>query len=588
MSDALRTLSSAYRSTLGRFGLLGSQRRSREDRAPVSGLHGRLFRKYLLLLVGLVSFVLLINAGLHFWFSYNENKAALFRVQQEKAKSAAHCIEEFVEEIERQLGWTTAPQWATGPLEQRRFDYFRLLRQVPAITELIELDSSGNEQLKVSRLAMDVVGSGKDYSQEPSFINARKHRVWFGPVYFRKESEPYMTLAMAEAGRNAGVTVAEVNLKLIWDVITGLKIGEHSYAYVVDRDGRLIADPDISLVLRNTDLAKLPQVAAALAETTGGPTPAPMAMVAKGINGNSVLTAHAPIAPLGWTVFVELPLSEALVPLYGSALRTAALLAFALGLAILAALFLARRMVGPIRLLQASAARVGAGELDRRIDIQTRDELEELAGEFNRMADDLQKSYADLEGKVEERTAELKEALDQQTATAEVLGVINSSPGDLGPVFNAMLEKAVNLCGASFGLLMKYDGEAFQAVAHYNSPPAFVELLRQPIRPAPGMAGYRILRGEDVVAFADVGADPTYAAASEVARRLVETSGARTHVTIALRKDGNLLGQIVIYHRQVRPFTDKQIALLQNFAAQAVIAMENARLLTETREALDQ
>jgi len=454
---------------------------------------------------------------------------------------------------------------------------------VPAITELIELDSSGNEQLKVSRLAMDVVGSGKDYSQEPSFINARKHRVWFGPVYFRKESEPYMTLAMAEAGRNAGVTVAEVNLKLIWDVITGLKIGEHSYAYVVDRDGRLIADPDISLVLRNTDLAKLPQVAAALAETTGGPTPAPMAMVAKGINGNSVLTAHAPIAPLGWTVFVELPLSEALVPLYGSALRTAALLAFALGLAILAALFLARRMVGPIRLLQASAARVGAGELDRRIDIQTGDELEELAGEFNRMADDLQKSYADLEGKVEERTAELKEALDQQTATAEVLGVINSSPGDLGPVFNAMLEKAVNLCGASFGLLMKYDGEAFQAVAHYNSPPAFVELLRQPIRPAPGMAGYRILRGEDVVAFADVGADPTYAAASEVARRLVETSGARTHVTIALRKDGNLLGQIVIYHRQVRPFTDKQIALLQNFAAQAVIAMENARLLSARR-----
>ena len=100
MSDALRTLSSAYRSTLGRFGLLGSQRRSREDRAPVSGLHGRLFRKYLLLLVGLVSFVLLINAGLHFWFSYNENKAALFRVQQEKAKSAAHRIEEFVEEID--------------------------------------------------------------------------------------------------------------------------------------------------------------------------------------------------------------------------------------------------------------------------------------------------------------------------------------------------------------------------------------------------------------------------------------------------------------------------------------------------------
>ena len=183
---------------------------------------------------------------------------------------------------------------------------------------------------------------------------------------------------------------------------------------------------------------------------------------------------------------------------------------------------------------------------------------------------------------------ETREALDQQTATAEVLQVINSSPGDLAPVFEAMLEKAVNLCGASFGLLMKYDGEEFRVVAHYNSPPAFVELLRRPVRPAPGMAGYRILRGEDVVAFADVAADPTYAAASDVARQLVETSDSRSHVTIALRKDGNLLGQIVIYHREVRPFSDKQIALLQNFAAQAVIAMENARLLTETREALEQ
>ena len=126
----------------------------------------------MLLFIGLVSFVLLLNSALDFWFTYDETKAALFLIQQEKAGSAARRIEQFVDEIERQLGWTTAPQWAAGPLEQRKFDYVRLLRQVPAITELIQLDDAGKEQLKVSRLAIDVIGSEKDYSETPSFIEA--------------------------------------------------------------------------------------------------------------------------------------------------------------------------------------------------------------------------------------------------------------------------------------------------------------------------------------------------------------------------------------------------------------------------------
>jgi signal transduction histidine kinase len=582
MSDALRTLSSAYRSAFGRFGLLGSQRRVRDDQPAASGPRGRLFRKYVVLLVALVSFVLLVNAALHSWFTYNENKTAAFRIQQEKAGSAARRIEEFVDEIERQLGWTTAPQWAASPIEQRRFDYFRLLRQVPAITELIQLDEAGKEQLRVSRLTMDVVGSGKDYSQNPGFTEARQHRVWFSPVYFRKESEPYMTLAMAQTGRNAGVTIAEVNLKLIWDVITGLKIGEHGYAYVVDRDGRLIAHPDISLVLRNTDLLTLPQVAATRAEATGARA-GPTTMVAKGINGNSVLTAHAAIAPLGWTVFVELPMSEALAPLYGAALRSAALLALALGLAALAALFLARRLTVPIRQLQAGAARIGAGELDRRINIHSGDELEGLAGEFNRMAADLQKSYAELEKKVEERTAELKEALDQQTATAEVLGVINSSPGDLTPVFDAMLQKATKLCEAAHGQLATFEGEQYRTVAACGEP-GFVDFVldRSLVMPGPGTVIARIYGGESTVHIRDVTADENYRP-SELVREANKLGGCRTMLGIALRKDNRLLGSIIAYRQEVRPFTDQQIALLRNFGAQAVIAMENARLLTELR-----
>ena len=178
----------------------------RGEPAPAAGMpRRRLFRKYALIFIGLVAAALLINSGFDFWFSYQENKAALVRVQQEKAESAAQRIAEFVEEIKSQIGWTTHAQWALGPLDQRRQDYVRLLRQVPAITELAQLDGAGKEQLKVSRLAMDVVGSEADFSQSPAFTEAKAHRTWFSPVYFRKESEPYMTVAMAHDGRNAGV-----------------------------------------------------------------------------------------------------------------------------------------------------------------------------------------------------------------------------------------------------------------------------------------------------------------------------------------------------------------------------------------------
>ena len=137
----------------------------------------RLFRKYALLFIALVGAALLITSGFDFWFSYQENKAALVRIQQEKADAAAARIEEFVDEIQRQIGWTTHAQWAAGPLDQRRQDYFRLLRQVPPITELTQLDGSGREQLKVSRLAIDVIGGDADISQSPAFIEAKAHRL---------------------------------------------------------------------------------------------------------------------------------------------------------------------------------------------------------------------------------------------------------------------------------------------------------------------------------------------------------------------------------------------------------------------------
>src|SRR5690349_3623688 len=287
-------------------------------------IRSRLFTKYVALFVAVVAVALLSNGIFEVFFYYREHKASLIRIQREQAEAAAAKISQFIKEIESQLGWTTQLPWSPGSLESRRFDALRLLRQVPAITELAQVDSTGHERLRVSRLAMDVIDSGLDLSKDPKFTEAVAHKVYYGPVYFRRESEPYMTLALAGTRKDAGVSIAEVNLKLIWDVVSQIKVGEHGHAYVVGAAGRLIAHPDISLVLRNTDMSKLAQVQAAQAGRTGADPDSLQGT--KNIQGQEVLTASAPIQPLRWTMFVELPVQEAYASLYAALQRLAIVL----------------------------------------------------------------------------------------------------------------------------------------------------------------------------------------------------------------------------------------------------------------------
>jgi signal transduction histidine kinase len=555
---------------------------------------GRLFRKYVVVFVGLVSGALLASGALELYFSYKENQAALVSLQREKAAAAATQIERFVKEIEGQIGWTTQPQLvpAPGAIEQRRVDFLRLLRQVPAITELSYLDAAGKEQLRVSRLAMDVAGSGTDFSADPKFQQARALRAaaqgvqnprlaYYGPVYFRKESEPYMSIAMAQTG-GGGVIVAEVNLKFIWDVVSRIKIGTAGRAYVVDGAGALVAHPDISLVLQKTNMAALDQVTAAIfRDKAGGAAAIAAVPIARDLQGHRVLTAHADIPSLRWFVFAEQPLQEAFATLNASIQRTVVLIILGVGMSIVASLILARRMVQPIRALQEGAAKIGAGELRQRLELKTGDEIEVLAEQFNQMTAQLQESYATLEQRVEERTRELTEALEQQTATGEILRVISSSPTDQEPVMRAVVENAARLCEAQNAQIFRIEGDSMRLVARYG--PVQSHLEEGQARPITrGSVSGRAILDRRAIHLHDVSAEAPIEFPD--IKEAVIRQGIRTTVGIPLLREGVPIGAVTLFRTEVRPFSDKQVALLQTFADQAVIAVENVRLFNETQE----
>ena len=180
------------------------------------------------------------------------------------------------------------------------------------------------------------------------------------------------------------------------------------------------------------------------------------------------------------------------------------------------------------------------------------------------------------------------EALQQHAAIAEILEVINSSPGDLAAVFDAILKKSTHLCEAAYGMLYRYDGEFFHAVALQAVPTAYAKYLREPIQPSPANALGRLLKGEALVHLPDICADPAFSSGDPLRLATVQLGGARTYLAVPLRKMGILIGAIGAYRQEVRPFSERQIALLKNFASQAMIAIENARLFSEIRARTDE
>jgi two-component system, NtrC family, sensor kinase len=399
--------------------------------ASAPAYQGRLFRRYVVIFAVLVSGGLLASGLVGMYFSYQENQAAVIRLQRGTAVALASRIEQLIRETEHQIGWVVETTDATAPVtvEQRRSDYLKLLRQAPAVGEVRYLDAGGIERIRVGRSPVDATTEQSARGVQTAFLAAKSGQPYFGPIYFGERSEPYMTIAIADGTENAGVTVAEVDLTDVWDAVSQVTIGSSGYAYVVDRDGRLIAHPDTSLVVQNTDLSASLAVQTARAGPIEGRQTRGQSEVVDPLGPSVIavsqhegqrfpgelgrssehLVAYQTITPPGWTVFVDQPLEEAFGSVRAAIVRTVLLLLMGLLLAVLASLFFVRKMVTPIQALQAGAARIGAGALDQRIDVRTGDELESLAEEFNAMAAQLRESYADLEQKVEDRTREVAE-----------------------------------------------------------------------------------------------------------------------------------------------------------------------------------
>jgi adenylate cyclase len=405
--------------------------RPRRTRPADDGFPRPILRKYFLALFAAVVVPLLVNGASEAWFGYQDQRTMLDARLVVEVSAAAKRIQGFLDGIRSQMQWALQP-WTSASVEDHRIDALRLLRQVPAIAELTLIDGAGIERLTVSRTRPDAIGPGIDRSTDPAVSGARAAHSWYGPVTLNRGSEPYMTVAIAGNRPSVGVAVAQINLTLIWDVISAIQIEKTGMAFVIDSNSRLVAHPDIDLVLQGaieSTAAHLRALHAAMLASGGKPT------TTEDVEGRTVLAAMMPIGGVDWEVFVVLPISEAYAPIRAALWRTGFLVLAGAAFALALAYLMARRMTGPIRRLEEGVARIGAGQFDHRITISTGDELERLAVRFNQMAGELA-----LSQERSERIARLKRFLSPQVAE------IVENSGDGGPLDARSAEVVVVFC----------------------------------------------------------------------------------------------------------------------------------------------
>jgi class 3 adenylate cyclase/HAMP domain-containing protein len=532
-------------------------------------MRGGLFAKYVISLVGLVVFVLAVNGLMETWISYRATRTSLTDGMAEKAEATSRRIEQAMGDLERQTSWITRASANQFTSEQRRVDYTQLLNQVPAVSQVSFISAAGREELRLSRGGGVSYGSTVDFSRDARFNETlTRGATSFSQAYFR-DNRPFISLTMAHtgySGAGVGVTVAEIDLSFLSDYFGDAQVGRNTIGYVVDNQGLVLATsskgPEI-----DKDLSGLSQVAAAM---TGGHE-----RTGTDWNGHAVLTASNTVPKFNWHVFFEQPTAQALTPIRDQLVRSALLIGLGLIVAMLAGTVLARRMLIPITALSSGARLLGEGKFGHRIEVKTSDELEELAGQFNSMAAQLQETYTDLEWKVKERTRDLAQSINELKVLEEVGRAVASSL-DLNAVLPTVAARALEITHADAVLIYTYDASADRfTLTEAIGIDKDAEGAHRGIDRAGSTLGDAAASGEPITI-------PNLHKAGDIPLRDVAVAaGFYSVLVVPLGDQTGVLGSLVVLRRNAGDFPQNVVGLMKTFAHQAVLAMRNARLFTE-------
>jgi signal transduction histidine kinase len=383
-----------------------------------------LHQKYFLVLAIAIALIIIVQSAIEMALAFTENQNRIAETQTIVASAVGSKVESYLSTIEWQVIDLGNFPWAAELLgvTDRRYEFQRLLKAIPAIAEVRHLNADGKELLRVSRLDLNSIGGSKTEDLTARVRGLKPNHIYYGDTYFRGDVEPYVSLFFVPQNAQNGVTIAEISLAFVAEIVSQIKVGKAGQAYIVDRVGTVVAHPDLGLALKKTSAIAYPpfirisQSAAANNLLSNRQNLFEVKVNSReqftfnemNLQGKHVLTSVSEISRPAWWVFVEQPYSEALEPVYATLVRNCLLLAASLGVAFIVSYGLARALSDPIRKLRDGAEGLGLGRWDTRIDSKTGDELESLANEFNKMADQLQSYTTSLEQKVSEKTAQLE------------------------------------------------------------------------------------------------------------------------------------------------------------------------------------